>query len=102
MYPVSPLEILPDGSAHDDADGENGVDAFFAGRCLDEIRASHHAYDRGSIVGVKDGVETCICPLIIIRSIPPKLENEEWQSGESSLNGKCSMRRSHTLSYHIR
>ena len=40
-----PLEIFSDGSAHDDADGENGVDAFFTGRRLDEIGSAHHAND---------------------------------------------------------
>merc|ERR1711990_459713 len=43
-FETGPLEVLSDSSAHDDADGKDGVDAFFSRRRFDEVGASHHTH----------------------------------------------------------
>ena len=59
------LEIGADGAHHGEADGQRRVDAFLAGRGLDEIRARHHRHhrgqhdiaQRGEVAGAEDDLE---------------------------------------------
>ena len=40
--------VVADGADHGEGDGEGGVDAFLAGRGLDEIGPGHHADEAGA------------------------------------------------------
>ena len=43
------LQVFTDGTHHHETDFQRGVDRFFTGGCLDEVRACHHGDQAGLV-----------------------------------------------------